>query len=138
MTTMFGPDMPRPEAGLDDAGFWQACATKRLVFRHCQQCGHHHHPPLPVCPECQSMRLDWVDARGQAEIFSHTRVEHPAHPAVTDHLPYHVIVVGWPEMDWVRLVSNLVEGTPRIGAPVELTWDPIGPDMHLPRFRLAV
>jgi uncharacterized OB-fold protein len=137
MTTTFGGDMPQPEPGIDDAGFWAACAEGRLVFRHCSGCGRTHHPPLPVCPTCQSTRLDWREPRGEPEIFTFTRVHHPAHPASVPHLPYDVIVVAWPDTDWVRLVSNLIGGEPRIGARVRLVWDRVSDAMQLPRFRLA-
>ncbi|HYF57808.1 MAG TPA: zinc ribbon domain-containing protein, partial [Burkholderiaceae bacterium] len=127
MTRLFGDAMPEPEPGLDDAGFWAACAKERLVVRHCEDCGRAHHPPLPRCPSCRSTRLDWREPRGPAEIFSFTRVHHAAHEAVVDHLPYDVIVVAWPDTDGVRMVSNLVGGgEPRIGARVELVWERLG------------
>jgi uncharacterized OB-fold protein len=136
MQPSFGQDMPRPVPGLDDAGFWSACAEQRLVFRHCTDCGRHHHPPLPVCPLCRSVRLDWREPEGDPELFTFTEVHHPAHPAAPAHLPYVVCVVGWPASGWVRLVSNLVEGVPRIGAKVELVWDAVEPGLNLPRFRV--
>jgi uncharacterized protein len=136
--TMFGELMPLPQAGLDDEGLWQAYRQQRLVFRYCTDCAHYHHPPLPVCPHCQSGALEWRDAHGPSEIFSFTEVHHPAHPAVAKRTPYVVIVVAFPEMNWVRLVSNLLgDGTPRIGAAVELVWDRVSEDVVLPRFRLA-
>lgn len=133
---IFGNDMPKPEPGLDDAGFWRACAEKRLAFRHCEDCDRHHHPPLPVCPHCQSQRLDWREATGPAEIFSFTEVHHPAHAAVIGRTPYTVVVVAYPEMEWTRIVSNLVgDGEVRIGDRVEIVWDAIGDGMFLPRYR---
>ncbi len=134
---IFDESMPRPEPALDDAGFWQACAERRLVFRCCEACGHVHHPPRPLCPRCQSTRLNWREATGPAQIFSYTRVHHPAHPAVRTHVPYDVVLVVFPEMQHVRLVSNLVDGEPRIGARVALVWDDIGGGAFLPRFRIA-
>ncbi len=36
----------------------------------------------------------------------------------------------------VRLVSNLVDGEPAIGLPVEVVFEEVSPEVTLPRFRV--
>jgi len=130
--------LPRPRPTPDDAPFWAACRERRLVFQRCAACGRFRHPPVPVCPACRSPAVTWTEAFGPARLYTFTEVHHAAHAAVRERLPYVVAVVEFPAMDGVRLVSNLVDGTPpRIGAALELVWEDAGEGLFLPRFRSA-
>jgi uncharacterized OB-fold protein len=132
--------MPAPVPDLDDAPFWRAAAERRLVFQRCANCGAHRHPPAPMCPRCQSMRTDWNEAPARGVLFSYTVTHVAPHPALRDRTPYVVALVSFPSLDGVRLVTNIVATDPgllRIGADVELVWEPLGADMHVPRFRIV-
>lgn len=134
----FSKEMPRPEPNMDDAGFWQGCADRSLVFQACGQCGTLRHPPVPMCPTCHSTSVKWIKAPQHGEIFTFTVVSHASHEAVTPQLPYVVAVVQFPALPGVRLVTNITDiasGDVRIGMPVQLWWDDIGDGMHLPRFK---
>ncbi|MBK0392557.1 Zn-ribbon domain-containing OB-fold protein [Ramlibacter algicola] len=134
----FPDDMPRPEPTMDEAGFWEFCKDRSLRFQACTSCGTLRHPPLPMCPHCQSCGIDWKEAPPDAEVYSYTVVRHASHPAVTPRLPYVVAVVEFPALPGVRLITNITDidpGAVRIGLPVKLWWDDIGEGMHVPRFR---
>lgn len=142
----FPADMPVPVPTLDDAAFWNHCAERRLLFQCCSACERPRHPPTPVCAHCSSMRLHWVEAPGHATVFTFTVVHHASHPAVAGRLPYVVAVVDFPQLQQVRLVSNVTDVDPammRIGLPLRLWWDRLADDdaaarpMYLPRFRPA-
>lgn len=131
-------DQLRPEPSLDDAPFWEGCRARELRFQHCGDCGRFRHPPTPRCPWCQSANAAWAPARGPARLYTWTEVHHAAHPAVRGRGPYVVAVVEYPEMDGVRVISNLADTpAPEIGSALELYWDDIGEGMSLPRFRRA-
>jgi hypothetical protein len=55
-------------------------------------------------------------------------------------LPFAVVLVELEGAQGLRIVSNLVEADPgelRVGLPVELVWEDLGPELALPRFRPA-
>jgi uncharacterized OB-fold protein len=129
-----------PVPNPDDAPFWAHCAQKRLVFQRCGACATVTHPPLAVCPKCQSLARDWVEAPTRARVYSFTWIHTAAHESVADCLPYNVAVVEFPDLPGVRLITNVIDaapGTLAIGHEVFLTWETAG-DATLPRFRKAV
>lgn len=131
--------LPPPEPTLDDAVYWKHLAERRLTFQSCADCGKVRHPPMPLCPQCRSSGVAWVEAPSVGILFTYTVVHYAAHADVAAALPYNVAVVEFPELDHVRLVTNIVgaEGDALgIGMPVELVWEPFQ-DGWLPRFRPA-
>ncbi len=134
---MFSDAMPRPEPNRDDAGFWEACAARRLAFQHCADCDKARHPPTPICPGCRSGRSAWREAPTDAQVYTYTVIHYAAHPAVNDRLPYVAAVVTFSGLDGVRLVTNITDCDPsavKIGMLVQLWWDAVGEGMFLPRF----
>ena len=132
--------LPAPAPTMDERPFWDNCAQRRLTFQRCTDCGRFCHPPIPVCPHCQSTRRQWDDAPETGEIYTYTVVHHPAHPDIGPHLPYNVVVVAFPECDGVRLVSNVIDVPPdelQVGLRVRLAWEAHGEGVYLPRFRRA-
>ena len=135
------PEIPETLApNDDDAPFWAHCNERRLMFQHCPHCATLTHPPLAVCPGCQSGDRAWTEAPARAEVFSYTWIHTAAHEAVTPKLPYNVAVVSFPDLPGVRLVSNVIDATVEqlaVGDAVELVWEPGWQGQLLPRFRLA-
>jgi uncharacterized OB-fold protein len=85
-----------------------------------------------MCPRCQSLAWEPVDATGRGTIHSWVV---SVHPTELDAEPRTVVLVDLEE--GVRLVSNLVGGgTPANDAPVEVCFaDVDGVPLH--QFRLA-
>lgn len=136
----FPDTMPRPTPLMYEADFWNACKEKKLRFQACGACGQLRHPPTPICPECHSTEVKWVDAPEEAEVFSFTVVHHASHPAVKEKLPYVVGILTFEGMPGVRLVSNVTDiptDQVTIGMKVKLWWDDIGEGVFVPRFRPA-
>lgn len=139
--TLYLPsDLAAPEASMDERVFWENCARRHLAFQRCGACGHFRHPPAPICPACQSDRIDWTEAPPEGEVYSYTIVHHPQHPAMKACVPYNVALVSFPGLGDVRLISNIVDAVPEqmgIGMKVRLHWEgPVG-GTFLPRFRKA-
>lgn len=131
------PDLA-PEPTMDERAFWECCAHRRLAFQRCAACGRHRHPPGPRCPACRSADIAWSDAPEVAEVFSYTIVHYASHPAMAPHLPYNVAVVTFPDLDDVRLVTNIVDAAPEdlyVGMKVRLHWEGPVAGTYLPRFR---
>ena len=130
-------ETPGPQLNQDDEGFWRNCDSGHLAFQCCAECGFVQHPPLPLCPHCHSSRLAWKAAPEVGEIFSYTITHHASHPSMQGSLPYNIIIVQFPELGDVRLVSNLIDCTAiEIGMKVRLIWEKQGGRMF-PRFKTA-
>ena len=129
------PVVPPPE---ENEPFWSNCRARRLTFQRCNACGSVIHPPVGVCPACQSLDRGWIDAPSEGTIFSFTWTYAAGHPSVRTSLPYNVAIIEFPALPGVRLVSNVIDVQPgdiRIGDVVQLTWEKAGTEL-LPRFRL--
>ena len=127
--------LPVPDG--DTKPYWDAAKQHRLAIQRCAACGRAIFYPRSVCPYCMSDQIDWFDASGRGTIYSYT-VVHRAPPGFTDSVPYVVALIDLAE--GVRLMSNIVDCSPsdvRIGAPVEVTYDDVTPEITLPKFRLA-
>ncbi len=133
--------LPGPKNTHGDAGFWSACRQHELRAQRCLACEHWHHPPIPMCPRCQSSDLEWQPLIGAAFLFSWTRVHIAMHPAVTAVIPYCIGVVEFPVCDGVRIIARLdhpSDNAPAIGAKCELYWITAADGQPLPAFRTQV
>jgi uncharacterized protein len=138
--SLFPADMPRPQPDMDDEGFWAQCAARKLCFQGCAACGKLRHPPTPICWNCHSVEVKWVEAQGNASLFTYTVVHHASHTAVAGSLPFVGAVVAFASSPGVKLVSNIIDVDPAdlaIGMPLKLVWDDIGEGMYIYRFKPA-
>jgi uncharacterized OB-fold protein len=129
-------DKPMPEPSLDSQPFWEALKEHRLVLQQCAHCGTIRHYPRPLCAQCFSMQVTWVEASGKGTVYSWTVAHHPFHPGFKGEVPYVLATVELQE--GVRMVSQLC-GVPadavRIGMPVEICFVDVTADLTLPMFR---
>jgi uncharacterized OB-fold protein len=116
--------------------WWDATKEQRLVVQHCPSCGHRQHYPRPICLQCGSSELDWIECSGDAVVHSYTIVRRDLGPAFDT--PHVVALVDLAEGP--RLTTNLV-GADADGwscdEPVRLTWRALGDGRHLPQFTKA-
>jgi uncharacterized OB-fold protein len=128
---------PLPTLTDENRPFWDGCREGRLRLQRCGACSHLRYPIAPVCPACLSSDFAWFDVSGRGTVFSYIVFHQAYHPAFKAELPYNVALVQLDEGP--RLFSNVV-GTPndrvRIGDAVEVVFDPVTPEVTIPRFRL--
>lgn len=106
----------------------------QLLLRTCRTCQQVCHPPLPMCPHCQSLDWDQRPASGRARLHSWLV---SIRPDQQGDAPRIVIVADLEE--GVRFVSNLVDApiaSLREGMALELCFRCEGETM-LPQFRPA-
>jgi uncharacterized OB-fold protein len=128
---------PLPVPDGDTKPYWDAAREHRLVIQRCQACQQAIFYPRSLCPHCMSDQIAWLDASGKGTIYSYT-VVHRAPAQFAEDVPYVVALIDLAE--GVRLMSNVVDCAPsdvRIGAPVEVTFDNVTPEISLPKFRLT-
>ncbi len=128
---------PLPTLTDENRGFWDSCRQGRLSFQKCGGCGHLRYPISPFCPQCLCAQFAWTPVSGFGTIFSCVVFHQAYHPAFKADLPYNVALVQLDEGP--RMYGNIV-GVPndavRIGASVEALFDPVTPEITIPRFRL--
>jgi uncharacterized OB-fold protein len=86
-----------------------------------------------MCPWCQSLDWDTVEASGRGRVYSFVVNHYPQVPAFD-----YPLVVGLIELDeGTRLVSNVVNIDPGdvvVGMPVEVEFTDFDEDLTLPQF----
>jgi uncharacterized OB-fold protein/acyl dehydratase len=131
-----GRSRPRPGITEDNRFFWDGLAEGRLLIQRCAGCGALRHPPGPMCPRCQSLDWDALEASGRGRVYSYVVAHHPAIPPF--EYPHLIALVELEE--GTRLVAELAGLRPeeaRIGAPVVCEIAEVEPGRWLPRFRPA-
>ena len=125
MSTASGDPIIVPEETGLTAPFWQAAREGRAALQRCTNCGSVWHPPQPRCPSCQAPNPEWIVSEGKGQVHSYTVVRHAVHSAMTERLPYAVVLVELDEGP--KIVCNLLDcpfDAIRIGMRVELTTGP--------------
>lgn len=124
----------RPTISPDTAFFWEGLRERRLLIQRCASCGVLRHPPRPMCPECNSLDWDTIEASGHGTVHSFVMPQHPQFPFM--EYPYIVVLVDLDE--GVRVVSNLVDIAPDdawIGMSVVVDYVTFDDDLVLHQFR---
>ena len=78
------------------ATFWDGLREGKFRTTRCLRCRHITFPPKPVCPECWSDDLEWIDLSGRGILRSYTEVS--AAPAIfAAEAPYVLCLVDLDE-----------------------------------------
>ena len=128
---------PRPAINLDNAFFFESLTQRgELSIQQCGECEELRHPPVPMCPQCNSVH--WAPKAMALHGVVHSYVV-LYHPIVPPFEPGYVVAVI--ELDeGPRVVMNL-EGIERedvkIGMEVNITVERMDEDLVLPVARPA-
>ncbi len=128
-------DRAVPDPSPASAPFWEATRDRRLVLQWCTDCDQPVQYPRSFCPRCHGSCLDWREASGQGVVHAATVEHRPERMGETEH--YAVVLVDLDE--GARLMANLVgcePGEVHVGAPVQVTWEPLEDGRQLPLFEL--
>lgn len=116
--------------------FYDGCKENKLLYQKCKDCGEVVFFPKELCSNCMSHNLEWVESRGKGKLHTFTVTYAGAPPAFTADGPYVLAII---EMDeGFRLMSNVVEcdfAKLSCDMPVEVVFDPVTPEITLPKFR---
>jgi len=122
-----------PSMTPDTQFFWDGLKEHRLLIQRCTECASLRHPPRPMCPRCNSLSWDTIEASGRGRVFSFVMPRHPQYPWFDEDY-----IVALVELDeGVRLVTNLVGTTPdavSIDLPVQVRYTEFAGGLVLPLF----
>jgi uncharacterized protein len=95
--------------------FWDGLREGKFLTSKCSDCRHMTFPPKPICPECWSYSVEWVELSGRGILQSYTEVS--AAPAMfAADAPYILCIVDLDE--GIRVLSRVLA-----------TWDELTLDL---------
>jgi uncharacterized OB-fold protein len=98
--------------------FWRGAIDGKLMIQRCKACGSTQFYPRPLCLQCMSTAVEWMQASGYGTVYSQTTVHVATIPEREP--PYVVAVIELDEGP--RLTSDLDGGPCQIGDAVRLSW----------------
>ncbi len=124
----------------DSAAHFRGRLERRLLINRCASCGHWHHPPRPLCPECWSRDVTAEPVAGTGTIYLAIFLHQgPPTPGVDYATPYPVVTVELDEQRGLRFTATVVDADNAeitIGRRARLTWiERAG--VPVPAFRLG-
>ncbi len=128
--------LPKPNE--DSKPFWDGLKERRLLLQKCGECGKIRHYPRPVCDECYSMEVDWVEASRKGKIHTWSESHYAFHFSFKKDLPLLIATVDLDE--GVRLKAQ-VRGAKidamAVDKPVTIGFEDINEDVTVPVVHLA-
>jgi uncharacterized OB-fold protein len=125
---------PRPSTNLDNAWWFEGAKEHKLLIQKCSSCGALRHPPGPMCPSCQSLEWEKLEASGKGTVYSFVTNHYPQVPSFD--YPLNVSLIELEE--GTRLIANVI-GIPaeevEIGMAVEVQFEDHDAELSLPSFR---
>ncbi len=100
--------------------------TGTLAVQRCTACGALQHPPEEVCHRCGATDFDHRVAEPHGTVHSFTVVHYPPSAALSESVPYAVVLVSLDELPEVRVLGNMPDTDParvHIGMAVEAYWE---------------
>jgi uncharacterized OB-fold protein len=102
--------------------FWDNLQNGQLMVQKCPECGHVQFPPSPVCSDCLSDKVQWINCSGKATLWSRV-VFHKAYLDPYSDVPYGVVLAKLEEGPIVtgRISPEAVAST-AFDAPLRTTY----------------
>jgi uncharacterized OB-fold protein len=129
---------PLPKLNDENRPFWEGARQGHLRMQRCGECGHIRFPISHVCPDCLSYQFAWTDLSGRGTVFAYIVYHQLYNKAFAADIPYNVALVQLDEGP--RMYSNVVgcsNDAVKIGDRLEVVFDPVTPEITIPKFRLA-
>ena len=128
---------PKPVPTPETKPYWDAAKRHVLMVQRCEDCGHCYFYPRPLCPECLSRRVVWIECSGRGTLHTFVINYRPPRNFPVQE-PFVIAMVQLDEGP--RILSNVVEieADPKsvhCDMPVEVVFDDITPEIALPKFR---
>ncbi|MCY4500810.1 MAG: Zn-ribbon domain-containing OB-fold protein [Alphaproteobacteria bacterium] len=124
---------PMPGPSIDSKPYWDGLKECRLLLQQCGDCGAVRHYPRPMCAECHSLEVSWIESSRQGRLYSWTEVHHPFVPGFRDEIPYVMATVELEE--GVRLQCQMLDAASAdlgLDLPVEIIFREVQDGLVLP------
>ncbi len=138
MTQQYSKPIPSPQGESDY--YWQKAKEHELWLRKCEDCGQAYFYPRDISPCCFSKNTSWIQASGNATLYTYGIVQRAPHPGFRDDVPFVTAIVELEEGP--RMATNIVIDEPsednlKVGMALQVTFEDITDEIALPKFRPA-
>ncbi len=139
MTQEYNKPVPVPQGESDV--YWNKAKEHELWLRSCNECGNAYFYPRDISPCCFSKDTTWVQASGNATLFTYAIVHRAPHPGwYPDGVPFVTAIVELEEGP--KMACNIVIGDPtpenlQIDMPLKVVFEDITDTISLPKFAPA-
>ncbi|MEE8442739.1 MAG: Zn-ribbon domain-containing OB-fold protein [Dehalococcoidia bacterium] len=136
MTTQQEWRKPVPGISGETKPFWDAARRGEFLIQRCDACHQYQWYPRGFCSNCWSRDIAYVRASGKGTVWTYTVTYQNRTPGFNEEVPYVLALVELEE--GVKVFTNIIECNPRdvhIGMPVEVTFVPATPQVHVPMFK---
>ena len=127
MTTP-APGRPLPAPDEASQPFFDAAKEGKLLLRHCANCDRFLGFDRELCDVCFNYNLDWKEASGKGEIYSHSTMRRVPEPYT---LAYVTLAEG------PKMLTNIVDcdvDKLKIGQKVHVVFKPAKEGPPIPAF----
>jgi len=116
-----------------------------LTLQRCQSCRHIQHPPEEVCESCQGVEFSAFESAGRGRVESAVVVHHPVHPALSERVPYAVVLVSVGDAPGILIAGNVRGTAPeqvKIGDEVRVVFESVtdprnGEGLTIPQWEIV-
>ena len=139
MTQAYNKPIPVPQGESDV--YWNKAKEHELWLRSCNECGNAYFYPRDLSPCCFSKDTTWVQASGNATLFTYAIVHRAPHPGwYPDGVPFVTAIVELEEGP--KMACNIVIDDPtpenlQIDMPLKVVFEDITDTISLPKFAPA-
>jgi uncharacterized protein len=130
---------PLPEITPVNQPFWDGAKAGKLMMQRCRDCQAWVFCPRPICVECNSDKLEWVQMSGRGKVFSFTVIREVVGHDLRGFAPDIPYVTAWIDLDeGPRFCSNIIDcpiEDVKIDMPVEAVFEDSGQGVTLPKFK---
>ena len=138
MTQQYNKPIPVPQGESDE--YWNKAKEGELWLRSCNDCGNAYFYPRDISPCCFSRNTTWVQASGNATLYTYAIVHRAPHPGFVQDVPFVPAIVELEEGP--RMPTNIVIDEPtqenlQIGMSLKVVFEDITDTITLPKFAAA-
>ena len=138
MTQAYNKPVPVPQGESDV--YWDKAKEHELWLRSCNECGNAYFYPRDISPCCFSKDTTWVQASGNATLFTYAIVHRAPHPGFVGDVPFVPAIVELEEGP--KMASNVVIDDPtpenlQVGMALKVVFEDITDTIALPKFAPA-
>src|SRR5262245_5258411 len=113
---------PLPEITPVNQPFWDGAKAGKLMMQKCQNCGTWVFCPRPVCGDCASDKLEWIQVSGKGKVFSFTVIREVVGQALRGFAPDIPYVTAWVDLDEGRASAATSPVAPSIRSTSTCRW----------------
>ena len=127
---------PLPKPSKWSKPFWEGAREHKLLLKQCNDCGYIDHPPYLYCTNCMSENHSWVEASGEATLFSYAINTYGVPFPFMEDLPYVLALVDLAEGPrMITNIKNCEHSELKKGMALQVVFEDVSAEVTLPKWQ---